>query len=106
MTERELQEQVRLMCSQLGLYHYHAHDSRRSQGGFPDSWIINLRTGKAMFRELKTQAGQLTSEQKALGYALQAGGHDWAVWRPGDLIDGSIGAQLGQLAGDAPAVRP
>ena len=101
MTERELQEQVRLMCAQLGLYHYHAHDSRRSQGGFPDSWIISLRTGQAMFRELKSQAGKLTYEQKSLGYALRAGGHDWAVWRPANLLDGSIAAQLGQLAGYA-----
>lgn len=99
MTERELQNQVQLMCAQLGLYHYHAHDSRRSASGFPDSWIINLRTGRAMFRELKTATGQLTPEQKHLGYALAAGGHDWQVWRPADLRDGTIARQLAHLAG-------
>jgi len=98
MTEAELQEHVRVLCRDLGLYHYHAHDSRRSAGGFPDSWIINMRTGRAMFRELKTQSGQLSADQKALGYALTAGGHDWAVWRPNDLLDGTIAAQLCQLA--------
>ena len=52
-----------------------------------------------MFRELKTQAGKLTAEQRMMGYALAAGGHDWAVWRPSDLFDGSIGTQLAVLAG-------
>ena len=99
MTERELQEQVRLMCTQLGLYHYHTHDSRRSNSGFPDSFIMNRRTGRIFWRELKTQSGQITSEQRAVGYALAAGGHDWSVWRPADLLDGSIAAALAALAG-------
>jgi len=99
MTERELQEQVRLMCTQLGLYHYHTHDSRHSAPGFPDCWILNARTGRVIYRELKTQTGQLTTRQKALGYALTAGGHDWTVWRPHDLMDGSVGAELAALAG-------
>ena len=99
MTERELQEQVRLMCTQLGLYHYHTHDSRRSNSGFPDSFIMNRRTGRLIWRELKTQYGQITSDQRAVGYALTAGGHDWAVWRPADLLDGSIAAELAALAG-------
>jgi hypothetical protein len=52
-----------------------------------------------MFRELKAQAGKLTADQRALGYALSAGGHDWAVWRPADYVDGTIGTQLAVLAG-------
>ncbi len=99
MTERELQEHVRRLCADLGLYHYHPHDSRRSQGGWPDSTILNMRTGILIFRELKSATGQLSSEQKAVGYALRAGGHDWAVWRPIDLLDGSVGAELARLAG-------
>jgi hypothetical protein len=90
---------VRLMCAQLSLYHYKRRGSRRSSGGFPDSWIINLKTGRAMFRELKAQAGKLTPDQRMLGYALAAGGHDWAVWRPSDYADGTIGTQLAILAG-------
>jgi hypothetical protein len=99
MTEAELQESVRHMCADLGLYHYHTYDSRRSQNGFPDSVIINMKTGRVLWRELKTQAGMLDPTQKAIGYALTAGGHDWQVWRPADLRDGTIGAQLCQLAG-------
>lgn len=99
MTERELQEQVRQLCIDLGLYMYHAHDSRRSQPGFPDCWIINPRTGQVMYRELKTDTGALSKTQRALGYALQAGRHDYEVWRPRHLLDRTIQRQLAQLAG-------
>ena len=97
MTEAELQESVRRMCADLRLYHYHPHDSRRSQAGWPDSVIIGPR-GIA-FRELKTQAGQLSSEQRHVGYLLCGLGLSWEVWRPNDLYDGTIGTQLAVLAG-------
>lgn len=103
MTERELQEAVRAMCAGPGLagvlFHYHPHDSRRSAAGWPDSVILNWHTGRLMFRELKTRAGVLSAAQKRVGYALTAGGHDWQVWRPADLLDGTIAAQLCALAG-------
>lgn len=85
------------MCADLGLYHYHPHDSRRSEGGWPDSVIIGR--DRAIFRELKSQAGKLTSEQRHVGYLLTAAGLSWEVWRPADLVDGTIGAQLAALAG-------
>lgn len=97
MTEAELQEAVRRMCADLRLYHYHPHDSRRSSAGWPDSVIIG--PAGIAFRELKTQAGRLSSEQKHVGYMLTACGLSWEVWRPADLLDGTIGAQLAQLAG-------
>ena len=99
MTESELQEAVRVMCAQLGLYQYHTHDSRRSALGFPDCVIINLRDGTVMWRELKSHTGTQTADQKRVGYALKAGGHDFAIWRPADLESGRIGRQLAQLAG-------
>jgi hypothetical protein len=105
MTEAELQEKVRAMCAQLGLYHYHPHDSRRSSAGWPDSVIISQRTRRMIFRELKTESGTLTSEQKRVGYLLVAAGEDWAVWKPHDLHDGSIGAELAWLAGYRQAVE-
>jgi hypothetical protein len=105
VTEAELQEQVRLMCAQLGLYHFHPHDSRRSQAGWPDSVIIGP-DGTMLFRELKTASGQLSSDQKRVAYLLKAGGHDFQVWRPADLIGGHIGAQLASLAGHRLARMP
>ncbi len=97
MTEAELQEHVRLMCAQLRLYHYHPHDSRRSAPGWPDSVIIG--PGGIIFRELKTQTGRLSADQKHVGYLLTAAGLSWAVWRPSDLASGTIGRQLAALAG-------
>ncbi len=100
MTERELQEAVARMCRDLGLFHKHDPDSRWNRdSGWPDSFIMNQRTGRVMFRELKTQSGTLSREQKIMGYALSAGGHDWRVWRPADLLDGTVAAQLCALAG-------
>lgn len=99
MTEAELQEAVRGMCAQLGLYHYHPHDARRSAPGWPDSVILNLATGELLFRELKTASGQLTADQKRVQYALAAGGHDSGIWRPADLISGLIARRLARLAG-------
>ena len=99
MRERDLQEQVRQLCADLGLYLYHTHDSRHSAAGFPDCWIINPKTGAVLYRELKTEYGQLSATQRAIGYALLAGRHDWAIWRPCDLADRTIARQLAQLAG-------
>ncbi len=94
-----LQAKVGELCDQLGLYHYHVPDSRRvSRKGFPDSFIMNTRTGAHIWRELKAESGQLTSEQKAFGYAMIAGGGDWAMWKPHDLYDGSINSELRTLA--------
>lgn len=98
LTEADLQAQVTSMCAQLGLYHYHPHDSRRSAAGWPDSVIISGRAGRIMFRELKTQAGKLTPEQRKVGYMLTACGLDWCVWRTNDLLDGTIATQLAALA--------
>ncbi len=99
MTERELQEHVRVLCADLGLYHYHTHDSRRSQGGFPDSWIISPKSGAVLYRELKAEHGTLSREQLRVGYMLRAGGHDYGIWRPSDLASRLIHRELCALAG-------
>jgi hypothetical protein len=105
VTESELQEQVRLMCVQLGLYHYHPHDSRRSESGWVDSTIISS-WGDMEFWELKTASGQLSSAQRHVGYLLRAGGHVYRVVRPADLIGGHILAWLWKLARRDPARLP
>lgn len=97
MTEAQLQEQVRLMCAQLGLFHYHPRNSRGSEPGWPDSTIIGPR--KVIFRELKTEHGSLSPEQRHVGDLIRAAGGNWAVWRPRDLLSGAIGRQLADLAG-------
>ena len=95
MSEADLDSHVRTLLRDLRLLGYHTHDSRRSEPGFPD-WTIT-GPGGLIFRELKTQHGVLTSAQSRWGYALQAAGANWAVWRPGDLIDGRVAGELAAL---------
>lgn len=96
MTEAELQEAVRKLCAQMGLYHYHPVHSIGSAKGWPDSVIIGHRV---LFRELKSASGSLTPEQKLVGYRLRAAGQSWDVWRPRDWTSGTILKQLRAIAG-------
>lgn len=95
MTEAQLQEQVRQLCEQLGLYHYHPHDSRRSERGWPDSVIVGRRV---LFRELKSAGDSASSEQRRLGWRLRAAGQDWDLWYPRDLRSGRIERELREIA--------
>jgi len=95
MAEAELQEAVRKMCCQLGLFHYHPLHSIGSAKGWPDSVIIGRRI---LYRELKSQFGRATPEQTEVGYKLRAAGANWKIWRPSDLLSGLIAAELAEVA--------
>jgi hypothetical protein len=98
MTEAELMEAIRSMVRDLQLHAFHAADSRRSWGrGFPDL-VVTGRAG-TIFREVKTESGSLSAEQRQWGEALQASGERWSVWRPRHLLDGTIGRELAAVAG-------
>jgi hypothetical protein len=96
MTEAELQEHVRQLCAGLHLFHYHPHNSRRSAPGWPDSVIIGR--GGILYRELKTEHGSLSPEQRHVGDLLTRAGGNWRIWRPRDLLDGTIGRELASVA--------
>lgn len=102
MTERELQHHVAILCRDLGLWHYHTWNSQRSEPGWPDCVILGGAT--ALFRELKSERGRLTPEQRRCGSLLTRAGLDWCVWRPRDLADGTIARQLAAIT--ACAVSP
>ncbi|SRR6266496_1878969 len=97
MSEAELMEHVRALAAGLGLHAFHAADSRRSWGrGYPDLTITGR--GGVIWRECKTESGSLSAEQRQWGDALKRAGQNWRVWRPADLLDGSIGRELASLA--------
>lgn len=73
---------------------YHTHDSRRSAPGFPDLVLVNTRTGRVLWRELKTNKGRVSPDQQAWLDGLTAVGMDACVWRPNDLDSGRILAEL------------
>jgi hypothetical protein len=99
MPEAELQEAVRRLCADLSLYHFHVHNSRRCEPGWPDSVIVGR---KVLYRELKSEVGRLTREREEVGRRLQRAGANWRVWRPSDLLSGRIANELTELADTAP----
>ena len=101
MSEAELQASVAQYCRALGLYHFHPYSMQRSEPGWPDSTIIG-RT--IIYRELKSQYGRPTKEQTAVGYRIRAAGGNWRIWRPSDLLDGTIAAELAEVAAVQPAL--
>lgn len=79
------------MAKSLGFHlTYHTHDSRRSNPGFPDLVLLNARSGRLIFVELKAQSGRVRPEQETWINALRAGGHTAELWRPADWLSGRI----------------
>ena len=90
-----LDAHLRRLMEDLGLWGFHVRNSRGSERGWPD-WVIIGR--KILYRELKTEHGSLTPEQRAVGARITRAGGNWAVWRPHDLLNGTIARQLTDLA--------
>ena len=90
MTEREFQRIVVDLAKLFRWRYYHTYDSRRSNPGFPDLVLVRERI---LYRELKTDKGKLTFEQRQWLEYLTGAGADAKVWRPADLDD--IARELG-----------
>ena len=72
---------------------YHTHDSRKSPAGFPDR--VFVRGDWLLFRELKRHGLNPTPLQAEWLDALAAVRHiSVGVWRPADLLDGTIAREL------------
>ena len=95
MSEADVDRHVFLLAKALKVYAYHPRISVGSKKGWPD-WSL-IGTGGMIFRENKSASGKCTPEQRAVGYALQALGMDWDVWRPADVISGRIERELRAL---------
>lgn len=90
-----LDAHVRRLMKDLGLEGYHTRNSIGSRRGFPDWEIWGTRI---IHRELKTERGVLSVDQRHVGSLITKGGGDWCVWRPRDLLDGTIARQLARIA--------
>lgn len=91
-----LEANVRKLMADLGLFGYHPRVSKGSQAGWPD-WVIIGRAG-ILFRELKSESGTVTPEQRHVGELIVRAGGNWAVWRPRQLLDGTIARELAGVA--------
>jgi hypothetical protein len=89
-----LQQSITDLCKLLGLDCFHVRNARGMAPGWPDLVIVGSHV---LYRELKTETGVLSAEQKRVGARLAGAGADWAVWRPRDLRSGVIERQLRQL---------
>lgn len=99
MTENQLLAAVRQLIKLNGLLGYHTHRSDRSEPGFPDLTILHAASGRLAFAELKTDKGRVTPAQRTWldGLARTAGVLVY-LWRPADLLDGTIHRELHALA--------
>lgn len=94
MTEQHLQRQVEALARALGWHVHHETDSRRSPAGLPDVVAYHHDQARVMFAELKTTRGRLRPEQRAWLAAVHHAGGEAYLWRPADLLDGTIRATL------------
>lgn len=89
MTEADLQRAVIDLCKVLGLLVHHVRPARTKDGwrtpieghkGHPDLSVVG--PNGALIRELKSDVGRLTPEQRKWISAYQQAGVDADVWRP------------------------
>lgn len=81
VTEREWQREVVAIAKQCGWRHYHTHDSRRSEPGWPDLALVRERL---VLAELKTDTGRVSAHQERWLSLLSQAGVETYLWRPGD----------------------
>lgn len=92
MTEAALEAEVRRAALLAGWLYYHTHDSRRSDEGWPDCFMV--RRGRIKVRELKSQKGKPTEAQLTWLEKLKGAGLDVGIWRPFDWGNGTILKEL------------
>lgn len=104
MPEVALQGHVQTLARDLGWRYFHPADNRptgprqvtqRIVAGYPDLTMLNVRQNRLIVAELKAQKGRLSDAQRDWLADFTALGIETFVWRPSDLIDGTIASVLG-----------
>jgi len=80
--EVSFQADVDDRAEKLGWIHYHTHNSRGSDKGFPD--LCAVRGNRTIFAELKREGENPTPKQKMWLEALEKAGQEVYLWRPSD----------------------
>ncbi len=83
MREEDWEQTIEQAARLLGWLVYHTYDSRHSAPGFPDLCLV--RPPRLIFAELKTEAGQLSRDQRLwLDNLAACPMVETYVWRPSD----------------------
>lgn len=88
--ERELQANVTKMALLLGWTCYHTWLSVKSVAGYPDLTAVHPSQRRVIWVEMKSQNGVVHANQQAWLDTLRAAGQEAMVWRPSDLLDGTV----------------
>lgn len=85
MTQLEAtwQRQVEHLAELYRWTRFHDVDSRLKKAGWPD--LVLLGHGRALFVELKTETGYLSTAQRSVLGDLAAAGLEVGLWRPADM---------------------
>lgn len=95
ISEAKLRDEMVIpLIKTLGLHYYFTYDSRKSPEGFPDLVVWH---NKIIFRELKTEKGQITLKQQDCLESLNRAKGDADIWRPSDWHSGRIERELREL---------
>lgn len=82
--EADFQHVIVELARSLGWLVYHPHDSRNSEGGWPD--LALCKPPRFILAELKSRSGVISPDQERWLAALGASGIETHVWRDtGDL---------------------
>ena len=94
ISERDLQNCVVELANLLGYWHFHDFDSRSSNPGMLDLFLVGKVDTPVATRvihvELKSRRGRLRESQRDQIARLKAAGQEVYIWRPEDWRDGSI----------------
>jgi hypothetical protein len=93
-TEEQLQNKILQLAKELGWLSYHAHDSRRSNPGWPDLVLVHPVQRRLIIWELKSAKGRPTPAQLAWITALRNVGLNVAIKKPEDWANESIQHEL------------
>lgn len=88
MSENDLLAAVRHLAAYKGWLAYHTHRSERSEPGFPD--LCMVKGARVIFAELKSQKGRVSGPQQEWLDALRLAPVEVYLWRPADLLDGTV----------------
>ena len=90
VNERELSQTVYEMATALGWKCYRTWLSLHSAAGFPDLVAVHPGQRRVLYVEVKREGAKPRANQEAWLTALSDAGQEALIWRPSDLLNGTI----------------